>query len=188
MSTGSCPDTDALVMGVEFSVIANYVPNVALIACADCGRQISDIAAACPQCGRPVDALARARALRGSNAPPGDESRPSQPIKAQVDPLEATARVIKRKPLNDPSTPKECEACGKDTSDDVFRKKKDNGRYICLECQEQVWEREERKRSKIRNAFRIALIGVLIVIACLGLFAGLASVADRPEMTTKGQK
>ncbi len=39
-----------------------YNPSVALIKCSECGREVSDKAAACPQCGAPVVAQAAAPA------------------------------------------------------------------------------------------------------------------------------
>ena len=100
----------------------NFAPGgrpdlMALIRCADCDHQVSDLATACPQCAWPVSARRAARA-EGEEEP---KARPAVEPNPELDRAMLALREQLRTVLAAPpsAAPKYCRRCKADVSRDM---------------------------------------------------------------------
>ena len=170
---------------------------MALIDCPDCGRRVSDAAAACPDCARPI-----AGAVRGVPDPVVTDDIPAPIAAAQLvnsGPSEAELAAKRDRhalgslarsfqDLARTLEGKKCPRCGKDLRADYVLVSERTGEFCCLECVEKTSEvRTARRRLKLRIT-QLAPAIVLLTILASAVAVGAYAVASSPSSQTRTKK
>lgn len=139
---------------------------MALIACPDCGRQVSDLAPACPQCARPI---------ADTFAPPKGRATPDLHTEG-VAPGVLARRHRDRIGARTPGVSKACMTCGRDVSEDLFRAKRNAG-YVCAECQDKEIDRYVAFRDRWGKVVWVALALVVASVAIVCVIAVVSGMS-----------
>lgn len=147
---------------------------MALIACPDCARTVSDLAVACPNCARPIASLVgEARAAGERRA--GLRVAPRSKNIADANPSDATppVPVLANALVEVHRTPsgKLCSTCGVDVGADYFRVKEAPGIYLCADCDDMRERAVRRRQARIRTLFFRAAALLTLLLIMIGLVA-----------------
>ena len=172
---------------------------MALIDCPDCGRSVSDAAAACPDCARPIASAPRDESIRveaarkeASADAPAERGRAKSPTveelaaKRDRHALGSLARSFQD--LAKTLDGKKCPRCGKDLRADYVLVSERTGEFCCLECVEKTSQvRTERRRIKMRLR-QLAPTLVLLTILGGAVAAGAYAIATAPASAPRPKK
>lgn len=152
---------------------------MALIACPDCARQVSDLAVACPVCARPIAGhLPKDAALAAPAAEP-EAKRPALPAINVPMPVLPSRRDLAGKP---------CPRCGKDLGADYVMVSETTGEYRCLECVEKSERRAAQKRMAIVIGTRALIVAVAIALVSFLVVSVVKDFQASPSTTSKTRR
>lgn len=150
---------------------------MALIACPDCGRQVSSLARECPGCARPIAGDA---ALRVEERRPAPDPKPPADVQdgEKLDPADLARLQRDRVVARVEGVDKRCVRCGRDVTDDFFRAKDGRG-YTCAECQDLAIDETVAARARWVRALWAVIVVLLVGVAVVGALSTTSVLSNK---------